>query len=734
MQTIGGQNNEQRRGLGTQTIPGTLARLLSLTTDAVFVFDESGCIVLANDQAARLFRATAIDLQGTYICDYVRPLDGEACSDGVLPFPLDGSLVERTAIMADGTVVLLGMRCELISAPGVNYLFVAHSLDDDHQQQLEHERLVTELRRANQRLSGTLKIVISTINSPDVSALFSDVLEELSDAMDASGTLMYMAEGSGFRLRGSTTSLKNMNLPKLLPARDGVVGQAVRAGNALRMTVLPPTREQLRKGKLTERELIDESSLERLKIPSNQLPPFESFLCAPIWYGEHVIAVIELGWIHAHVTRPDDVRLLDAVGQYLSVQLATAISTMRTQRMARLETMVRDIRDVMRSITGTDGLRFEYVFSRLAEELGAQSVTVRESDAKHLFVASLDNGKEFEFEAPTDRATDTSEADAGVALIQLGQPVSEQLQEHGLPGEGALVDLGVTSGQRYCTLLLRDEGDGFEQYEVDLMLRVCDEVRIAIEGEEARAHDSHISQALQTGMKSVLQDVEGIEARGLYSSATAAALVGGDFYDLVRLPDHKACVIIGDVSGKGVEAASVSAAVRAALEAYSWEGLTPARMVRSLNDFLLGFARLETFATLFVGICDLKASKLIYCSAGHPPALLFQSQTGEIEMLGVQSGAVGAFKEMTYIDGQVDLHESDMLVLYTDGVIEARNEQGGFFGEAALRETVLAETQSGFDGLLERILDTIDIFTGRKLEDDVAMVALRFDALGDSLD
>ena len=189
---------------------------------------------------------------------------------------------------------------------------------------------------------------------------------------------------------------------------------------------------------------------------------------------------------------------------------------------------------------------------------------------------------------------------------------------------------------------------------------------------------------------------------------------------------------MGDVSGKGVEAASVSAAVKTALGAYSWQGLSPARMVRLLNEFLLGFSRLETFATLFVGIVDLGSGTLSYCSAGHPPAILVRAATGEIETLDVQSGVVGAFHEMTYRNGRVRLRRGDVLLLYTDGTTEARATDGSFFGEDGLRDAVMREMPRGYDGLLDRLLATLDSFTERHLDDDVAMVSLRFDLVGPS--
>ena len=228
-------------------------------------------------------------------------------------------------------------------------------------------------------------------------------------------------------------------------------------------------------------------------------------------------------------------------------------------------------------------------------------------------------------------------------------------------------------------------------------------------------------------MRNELQRVPGITAQGIYSSATATAVIGGDFYDLIRLPDQRSCVIMGDVSGKGVEAASVSAAVRTALGAYSWQGLSPARMVRLLNDFLLGFSRLETFATLFVGVCDLAAGTLTYCSAGHPPAILVRAGSCQVETLDVQSGVVGAFHEMRYRNGSVRLEPGDMLLLYTDGTTEARATDGSFFGEDGLRDAVMSEFPRGFEGVLDRLLSHLDSFTERHLDDDVAMVSLRFD-------
>ena len=200
-----------------------------------------------------------------------------------------------------------------------------------------------------------------------------------------------------------------------------------------------------------------------------------------------------------------------------------------------------------------------------------------------------------------------------VQPVREGSALASALVQEGEPAVGALVDAGMVDGTRcFCLVLREADAEPLDDLELKFLERVATDASGLAHGDEVRRQDKHIAQALQTGMRNELQRVPGISADGIYSSATQAAVIGGDFYDLIRLPNDRACVIMGDVSGKGVEAASVSAAVKTALGAYSWQGLAPAHMVRLLNEFLLGFSRLETFATLFVGVIDLRAATIRY--------------------------------------------------------------------------------------------------------------------------
>lgn len=763
-------------GIGEGSLVGTFSLLLQLTGEAVLVFDGAGRILLANDEAAGLFgferQLVGEDVRllfppagGSAVMPGVGVVPGSAAAGGApvgsgssaaagspasapstpfspldLPFPLDGSVSFVSCLAAGGHLADVRVRCSLVNAPGETFLLVAIPADGEARASREEQRAINDLRRANHRLSGVLKIILDTLDSADMGALFERVLEEIADTVEADGTIVYLAESDGFHLRGCSAGLANEKIAHFMPFGRSVERLAIREGRAVRLRVCAPTNGDLRQGRLTTREVVNEETHEVLRMRRSLLPPFTSFISVPVWYGGHVIAIIEVGWRLLHPLNRDDAQLLDSVAHYLSVQLAGAFTTLRTQRADRLSSLGTRIRE--RLLAADAGAQdneetarnFFEALREAADGLESTIAFVR-MEPQGPPVVTLPSGHERELPVDLD-ALVAPYLDDGVGVAPVG-PESELhafLYELGEPCVGAFVDLGKLAGRRWSALLLRPDGsEPLDELELDFLRSFAADVRDIARGVLARVQDKRISQALQMGMRNELQDVEGITAQSVYSSATKDAFVGGDFYDLIRLPDRRACVIMGDVSGKGVEAASVSAAVKTALGAYAWEGLTPASMVRSLNDFLLGFSRVETFATLFVGVIDVGEGTLKYCSAGHPPAILIHSGEEELSFLDVQSGVVGAFKDLSYVDGTVELSPGDVLLLYTDGTTEARDPSGAFFGEDGLRELVMRECAPGkrFDGFVERLLDAVDAFTHQSLEDDMALLALRYDGLGE---
>ena len=725
--------------LGAGAAAVALSQLMALVGEAVVVFDATGEVLLANDRADELFAHDRDGLVGTDVRLVFPPAAADASpafSLNDLPFDVDGSPRQVTVRGAGGSAVTVRVRAEHVNAPGGAVLLVARPQDQAVLEALEVDGRVRELERANHRLSGALGIVLETLDSENVTTLFDRVLDEISSTMDADGTIIYLAEPDGFHLRGTSGSLDGAAVPQFMAFGRAIETLASRAGHGLRLRVQQASGQDLRRGRLQMRDVLDEDTRDTHRVEARLLPPFTSFIATPVWFGGHVISIIEVGWRRARALRTDDVRLLDSVAHYLSMQLMGAFAAMRAERARKLESLATELRERLMSATDGPGDGaveiLESLWPRVAAGVGAVAAIVEENTHQHLVMAGLPGMGQRSMPFDLDELVE-GHAEGEVAVVPIGpsDEVHEWLSGLNEPCVGAFVDAGTLVGARRSCLMLRPDGaEPFDDAELAFLLRFAQDVRDIARGEEAREREARISQALQTGMRNELQHVDGLTAQGIYSSATAAAFVGGDFYDLIRLPDRRACVIMGDVSGKGVEAASVSAAVKTALGAYAWEGLEPARMVRLLNDFILGFSRLETFVTLFVGIVDLAEGTLAYCSAGHPPAVLAHGASGEMEMLDVQSGVVGAFHGIAYRDGRVVLSPGDVLLLYTDGTTEARRPDGAFFGEEGLRDAIMREQGKPFEGFLDRMLATLDEFTGHHLEDDVAMVALRVDEVG----
>lgn len=659
------------------------------------------------------------------------------------------------------------------------YLLIGRCLDPDQYMSANYNHVLGELGRANKRLAGTLQIVLRSLDAKDTNTLLARVLALISETMDATSSLCYLHEDNMLHLAGAYPSAADAGgaagvsadapsadapnadtasaspsphahpAPALLSvgAEDALRALYFGSGKSLRLRILPTRRTSDFPSSNDLCEVLNVDTHEIFLIPRHLLPHFESFMSVPVWYGDEVIALIQVGYNTYRHMQKEDADLLDSVAKYLSLQLIGAISAEKAKRNHELNEFCTALREEMLSAPRLSEALLHRLCARAGHVLGAEVVFVHskpDGASTAALAASAHAAANAAANAPAFIARGRAIADVPFPLLEflplrslsnrllittfsLKDPLGLWLEKFGIMATGVLVDLGFVGKVRYgCVLYRLLDRPRFSAHEVDFIQHFAQNIRDISKSAHAQAQDRHIAQALQTGMSNVLQEVPGIRAQGIYSSATEAADVGGDFYDLVRLPGARACVIMGDVSGKGVEAASVSAAVKTALAAYAWQGLAPSAMVSLLNEFLLGFSRLETFATLFVGVCDLRAHTLKYCQAGHPPALLMRARTGDIVPLSVQSGVVGAFHDMRYVDGTAALEERDVLMLYTDGTTEARAQDGSFFGEEGLCDALVREYNGRFDGLLARLLKTLDEFTAQNLKDDVAMVALQF--------
>ena len=777
-----------------------VARLVEVTSDAVALCASDGTILHVNRQLLMLAGCTREELVGTDAKDLLFTTTFERATTHGLPFPLDGADTTLMLKLADGSFIPVlaralpidghGAECQgeegaavgggdsgATSPAPVRAIVAVRSLEEDYARDRQTQRLLSELQAANRRLSGTLSVIMATVGSDDMPTLLDTVLNQMAETLDAAGTTIYFSESGGFKLRGVSKGLVDAFVPEFIPYGAGVPTYVLREQRACRLSIVPPTEGNGGTGSFYD---LDERSTHRLRLQDT--PPFKTLIAVPVFFGTQVLGIVELGWSRPCTPRVYDVRVLEVICDYLSIELVGLVSSLRAARTSELTRSLNRLRELFFSHAEDRAAAWAEMEAEVKRTLSCRVCPVLRDPSAGGFAVDFEGGSRvalpggveelfFSTTAPAARmgAGPASQADfmhgeAGsgitadelksvrLARVDRATPMGEWLDRHGLPCQGVFVDMGAdgaaaepSDGHRQTStdaggagdahrmfLLLRDGSqEPVDDIEFDYLTHLARDYELITGGQRRHESEHRIAQTLQAGMRSSLGSVPGITADALYSSATSQALVGGDFYTLIRLPDERAVMIVGDVSGKGVEAASMSALVKTALTAYAWEGAAPAKMAASLNSMLMSFSRVETFATAFIAKIDLRAGRAVYCSAGHPPTMLVRRGAEEVELLSVQSGVMGAFESMGYESGSFEFEAGDMLFMYTDGAIEARDRAGAFFGEQRLRDVVLAEAAHGVKGLCGKVLDALDAFADGALDDDIALVALRLDAAGE---
>src|SRR5581483_4671333 len=226
-----------------------------------------------------------------------------------------------------------------------------------------------------------------------------------------------------------------------------------------------------------------------------------------------------------------------------------------------------------------------------------------------------------------------------------------------------------------------------------------------------------------------LPEIPGIRFSAKYLPAGSGVRIGGDWYDVLQLENGRLALVIGDVVGRGVLAASVMAEIRTALRAYLSEGHAPGQAMSLLNDLLVSMGRRRS-ATAALLELDLERGELEAVSAGHLPVLLIAPDgcADYLEQLQGLPLGIGAGQE--YIAQAYDFPEGSALLLYTDGLVERRGES---IEEGLTRLREAAERGSGPAGgsLADRVYG--HLLDEPFLEDDVALLAIESLPLGPTM-
>ncbi len=200
--------------------------------------------------------------------------------------------------------------------------------------------------------------------------------------------------------------------------------------------------------------------------------------------------------------------------------------------------------------------------------------------------------------------------------------------------------------------------------------------------------------------------------------------VGGDYYDYVELGEKRLGIGLGDVTGKGIPAALLMASVQASLRADAERTPSPSQLVASINKRVQALDNPGRLVTFFYCCLDAAERTLTYCNAGHHPPVLVRAG-GELEHLTEGGLLIGMQPDPQYDQGSVELERGDVLVIYTDGIIEQTNGED-FYGEDRMIETIRANMEMGAAQLKKKIIDSVMEFSDSGTnDDDLTLIVLK---------
>ena len=201
--------------------------------------------------------------------------------------------------------------------------------------------------------------------------------------------------------------------------------------------------------------------------------------------------------------------------------------------------------------------------------------------------------------------------------------------------------------------------------------------------------------------------------------------VGGDYYDFIALPDGRLGATVADVAGKGVSASLLMASLRAALQSEARPGVSPAELARKLNDFIFRSSAPNVFITFFYGELDPAGGDFRYVNAGHNPPILL-SVKGDPRPLEGTGMALGMLAGREYGEGLIAFAPGDVLVMFTDGISESRDQAGEEFGSDRLVAAVRGAAEKSAGEILKAVFGALKEYTGGgDPEDDRTLVVIK---------
>jgi serine phosphatase RsbU (regulator of sigma subunit)/DNA-binding transcriptional MerR regulator len=652
----------------------------------------------------------------------------EATRTGVIP------AYEKEYRRPDGrrVPVLLGGA---ITDPGPPPRWIGLVVDRSAQKAAEAAERVA--RAAAERAMALARMTTALAGVGDVTGVAESVVHSTLPALGATASAVWLTEPPD-RLRLLTAiglSAEALEADgRGRPSDTGIIGEVLRTGEPV---VLASAAE--RAGRYPE--------LAGLPLP-------DAWVSLPLCRDGVAVGVIAFGWARPRGFAADDLEVLTAI----AVLCGAALDRARLYEVQREATQAHDRLAFLAEATALLAALpdFPGLFARLARHAvpvladtcvlhvldgrGARQVAAASGDLRLQQLLDDRDGTVVSAEDVLGRAVRTGrpaarEMTTADAAALLGPAAADLL------GDGVeLMVLPLAARARVLGVLclVRPVCDPRSTPEIEaLALEFAGRAALAVDNAQLFAQRSYVAAKLQESLlPAELPELPGLELAAKYVAAEQLAEVGGDFYDVFPVNEDAGqwAVVIGDVAGRGVDAAGVTGLARHTLRAVAGD-LAPAAALRRLNEVLRAAAETDRFATVALLRLDLAPDQAgpdgtpssdvtgTFSSAGHCLPLLLR-EGGELEVLEAPGTLLGVLDTVRLSETRLRLAPGDLLLLYTDGVVEARGVDG-LFGEERLAELVADCAGWPADAVVERVVDAVARYRTTAAADDMAVLALR---------
>ena len=281
-------------------------------------------------------------------------------------------------------------------------------------------------------------------------------------------------------------------------------------------------------------------------------------------------------------------------------------------------------------------------------------------------------------------------------------------------GEGAI---GILAGAR-------PHGQEFDHEDLWFLTEIASHASAALASADLYKRQAHIAETLQRSLMPGKPVIECLDVATLYSPAPGEIEVGGDFLDIFPLDNDRVGLVVGDVSGKGLEAAIHTAEAKYMLRAFVHQNSDPSYVMSSLNQALYSFLPDETFITLTYFVIDAHQHTISYVNAGHEISLVLCRDYNALKEIRPSGPVLGVMTNAIYDIGYVPLEPDDTLVSYTDGVTDVRID-GDRFGYDRLRDAVAVAPPGDAQSLMDYVMSEVQSCGPCTQTDDQVIVVVR---------